>query len=95
MVILMDESTVYKAATRQWGYDSQICKLAENASKVAIAANRILNHCGDERILAETIADMEIICNQLRSNGLGHMIDHFKVIRLDRLAEKLGMGEYD
>lgn len=90
----MSNSRIFQAATRQWGYESQICKLAENASKVAIAANRILNHCGDERILAETIADMEIICNQLRNNGLDHMIDHFKVIRLNRLAEKLGIGEH-
>ncbi len=89
---MMNKAALFKAATIKWGYDRQLCKLAEEASELSAAASRVINHCGDERSLAEEAADVEIMIEQLRQNGMDGLIDHFKQLKLAQLANRLGIS---
>lgn len=86
----MTKNGLYRKALTIWGYDRQLCKLAEEASELAAESNRILNSQGFEDKLAGEIADIEIMIEQLRLNGLAHTIDFYKQQKLQQLAIKLG-----
>ncbi|PHM24614.1 hypothetical protein [Xenorhabdus ehlersii] len=86
----MDKTTLYQKAMQVWGYDKQLCKLAEEASELSAEACRVLNFHGLENGLAEEIADVEIMIEQLRQNGLGKAIEYHKTQKLHRIAELLG-----
>lgn len=87
----MTETKLYAEAMRQYGYDAQLCKLAERASELAAEACRSLGHCTLERRLAGEIADIEILIAQFRQTGMVTLIDACKAKRLQRLADRLGV----
>jgi hypothetical protein len=49
-----------------------------------------MNGLGNEVDLAGELADVEIMIEQFRLNGMGLMIDFHKQKKLERLAERLG-----
>ncbi|KFK92785.1 MULTISPECIES: hypothetical protein [unclassified Serratia (in: enterobacteria)] len=87
----MDKLALYRQALQVFGYDKQLCKLAEEASELAAESNRLLNHQGLERRLACEMADVEIMIEQFRHNGLASLIDFHKQQKLERLAKRLGV----
>ena len=50
-----------------------------------------MNGLGSEVDLAGELADVEIMIEQFRLNGMGLMIDYHKQQKLERLAERLGV----
>ncbi|MFI8017649.1 hypothetical protein ACIF2R_01560 [Serratia marcescens] len=88
----MTETELYAEAMRQYGYDAQLCKLAEEASELSAEACRALNHCTLERRLAGEIADVEILIAQFRQTGMVALIDARKAEKLQRLADRLGVA---
>ena len=63
----------------------------EEAAELAAAAARNMNELGSEVDLAGELADVEIMIEQFRLNGMGLMIDFHKQKKLESLAERLGV----
>lgn len=83
-------SAIFDAALTKWGFDSQVLALAEESSELSAACSRFINHKTDSSKLAEETADVEIMIEQLRHNGMGPMIDHEKNRKMNRLAQIVG-----
>lgn len=69
---------IFEAAFAKWGFESQVLVLSEEASELSAACSRFLNHKTDISKVAEEAADVEIMIEQLRHNGVGPMIDNEK-----------------
>ncbi len=87
---LYNRSTIYNLALKTFGPEAQALKLMEEAAELAAAA-RNMNGLGNEVDLAGELADVEIMIEQFRLNGMGLMIDFHKQKKLERLAERLGV----
>lgn len=81
-----NKSALFEQAFRQWGFDAQVLKLSEEASELAVASAQFLNHKTNGKHLAEEAADVEIMIEQLRHNGMSAPIDAEKDRKLARLA---------
>ncbi|OUE54785.1 hypothetical protein AZ003_003719 [Citrobacter freundii] len=88
---LYNRSTIHNLALKTFGPEAQALKLMEEAAKLAAAAARNMNGLGNEVDLAGELADVEIMIEQFRLNGMGLMIDFHKQKKLERLAERLGV----
>lgn len=82
---------IFEAAFAKWGFESQVLVLSEEASELSAACCRFLNHKTDSSKVAEEAADVEIMIEQLRHNGMGPMIDHEKNRKMARLAQVVGV----
>lgn len=82
---------IFEAAFAKWGFESQVLVLSEEASELSAACSRFLNHKTDSSKVAEEAADVEIMIEQLRHNGMGPMIDHEKNRKMTRLAQIVGV----
>ena len=82
---------IFEAAFAKWGFDSQVLVLAEEASELSASCVRFINHKTGSDKVAEEAADVEIMIEQLRHNGMGTMIDHEKNRKMNRLAQIVGM----
>ncbi|HBY9743039.1 TPA: hypothetical protein MJA79_15360 [Klebsiella pneumoniae] len=85
-------TAIYDAALSKWGFESQVLVLSEEASELAASCSRFLNKKTDSTKVAEEAADVEIMIEQLRHNGMGPMIDHEKNRKMTRLAQVVGVG---
>ena len=88
---LYNRSTIYSLALKTFGPEAQALKLMEEPAELAAAAARNMNGLGSEVDLAGELADVEIMIEQFRLNGMGLMIDYHKQQKLERLAERLGV----
>lgn len=88
---LYNRSTIYSLALKTFVPEAQALKLMEEAAELAAAAARNMNGLGSEVDLAGELADVEIMIEQFRLNGMGLMIDYHKQQKLERLAERLGV----
>ncbi|HHY2971870.1 TPA: hypothetical protein ACV5ML_003462 [Enterobacter hormaechei subsp. steigerwaltii] len=88
---LYNRSTIYSLALKTFWPEAQALKLMEEAAELAAAAARNMNGLGSEVDLAGELADVEIMIEQFRLNGMGLMIDFHKQKKLERLAERLGV----
>ncbi|MEI7150837.1 hypothetical protein [Pectobacterium carotovorum] len=87
--IAHNRSTLYRMALKHFGPESQVLKLIEEAAELGAAASRNLNGLGNEVALAEEMADVEIMIEQFRLNGMDKLIELAKHNKLKRLAERL------
>lgn len=81
---------IFEAAFAKWGFDSQVLVLAEEASELSASCVRFINHKTGSDKVAEEAADVEIMIEQLRYNGMGPMIDNEKNRKMNRLAQIVG-----
>lgn len=88
-----DKNALFRAALRRWGPEAQLLKTAEEAAELSAAVVRNTLFHDNESDMAAEMADVEIMLEQARYNGLGPLIDHHKERKLHRLAGLLG-GEY-
>lgn len=79
------------AAVKLWGRTAQIHMLAEECSELAVEA--LHDARGRPSGIAEEIADVEIMCAQARVIFGDKMIDAFKVVKLQRLADRIAAGK--
>ncbi|HDZ2595372.1 TPA: hypothetical protein RSS16_004267 [Klebsiella pneumoniae] len=82
---------IFEAAFAKWGFESQVLVLSEEASELSAACCRFLNHKTDSSKVVEEAADVEIMIEQLRHNGMGPMIDHEKNRKMAHLAQVVGV----
>lgn len=91
-----DNKTLYEQAFQVWGFDKQVLKLGEEAGELSVAACQFLGYKINGKHLAEEAADVEIMIEQLRHNGMSSVIDVEKERKLARLALLLeGCGDID
>ena len=84
-------TALYRLALQRFGPDAQALKLTEEAAELAASAARNLNGQGSESDLAAELADVEIMTEQLRLQGMDRLIDFHKQKKLERLAARLGV----
>lgn len=89
----MNKGEIYDAAFARWGYDSQILVVAEECNELAASCTRFVNHKANGNKVAEEAADVEIMIEQLRHNGMNDMIEAQKTRKLGRLAARLGCDD--
>ena len=89
----MNKCRIYDAALALWGYDAQVLAVAEECNELAASCTRFVNHKSNGRKIAEEAADVEIMIEQLRHNGMNEMIELEKVRKLARLARRTGCAE--
>ena len=87
----MNKSRIYDAALARWGFDAQVLTVAEECSELAAACTRFVNHKANGNSVAEEAADVEIMIEQLRHNGMNDMIEQQKARKLTRLAQRVGI----
>lgn len=87
----VNRSSLYKEALQKWGPEAQMVKLTEETGELVAEAARSINGVGNEVALASEMADVEIMIEQFRLNGLGKLIDFQKEQKLQRLAQRLGV----
>ncbi|MEA1062276.1 hypothetical protein [Erwinia sp. HR93] len=87
----MNKSRIYDAALARWGFDAQVLTVSEECSELAAACTRFVNHKANGNSVAEEAADVEIMIEQLRHNGMNDMIEQQKARKLTRLAQRVGI----
>ncbi|EMZ71135.1 hypothetical protein [Escherichia coli] len=88
---ILPRTALYRLALQRFGPDAQALKLTEEAAELAASAARNLNGQGSESDLAAELADVEIMTEQLRLQGMDRLIDFHKQKKLERLAARLGV----
>ena len=83
-------STIFDAALAMWGYDHQVLATAEKCNELAAACTRFVTHKANGNRIAEEAADVEIMIEQLRHNGMSEMIEQHKTRKMTRLSQRVG-----
>ena len=86
----MNKPHVFDAALAMWGYDRQVLATAEECNELAAACTRFVTHKANGNRIAEEAADVEIMIEQLRHNGMSDMIDQHKTRKMARLSQRVG-----
>lgn len=61
----MTNSEIYQEAIKTFGERSQIIKAIEELNELSTALARSLNNIGDSENIAEELADVDVMCEQL------------------------------
>ncbi|WP_419057190.1 hypothetical protein [Kluyvera georgiana] len=91
----MNKPQVFDAALAMWGYDRQVLATAEECNELAAACTRFVTHKANGNRIAEEAADVEIMIEQLRHNGMSDMIDQHKTRKMARLSQRVGAEIFD
>ena len=88
----MTNTEVYRKAITHFGKNHQIAKALEELGELQVALARYLVGRGDPENIAEELADVEIMCEQLEMI----FINRAKVLKIkqdktDRLRRKISM----
>lgn len=82
-ILMIEEKDIYLKAINTFGAEHQQVKALEELGELSSAIARAI--IGGEHNVEEEIADVEIMINQLKLIFDGDEIEHFKIIKLDRL----------
>lgn len=80
---------IYEEALRVWGMYAQIAKASKELGELLVAMHHWKDgkcSCAD---LAEEIADVEIVCNQLRRLVGDKLVNGLKIKKLRELRERV------
>lgn len=81
---------LYQQVFDKWGKDAQLTVVIEELSELIKEVCKDKRGIGNESYIAEELADVEIMCEQLRFIfGFGEKVDQWKEYKLRRLAERL------
>lgn len=94
-------SLLYQRAVDLWGHRAQLRQLQEEAAEVIVEVNHVLRPgCPDGTYppeladkLAEEMADLEILLEQMHVMGWTGLIEHHKAIKLERLKGRIEKAE--
>jgi len=84
-----DRWELYEKAIETWGEQAQIDVLGEECSELSAEMSRVMRGRTDEEELAEEIADVEIMIEQMRRMLDESTIEKAKVQKLKRLRSRL------
>ncbi len=81
--------SIFDETYQVWGVKAQIHKASEELFELGVA----MHHWYEEKVtdadLADEIADVEIVCGQLRNFIGDKVVDESKVFKLQRLRERV------
>ena len=81
---------LYQKVTDKWGVDAQLTVAIEELSELIKEICKDKRGFGVSERIAEEIADVEIMCEQLRFiYGLDDRVDEWKDYKLKRLKKRL------
>jgi hypothetical protein len=86
----MTNAALFKKACKSWTWQAQAIKLLEEMGELQQAMGKYLLKQGGTGNLSEEIADVEIMCTQMRTVlNLNKKVRRWKVIKLKRLERRL------
>ena len=85
----MDEKKLYADALETGGIDLQFHMAIEEALELGLAILRLYRKRGEIKEVAEEIADVEILCEQLRTMIGDSLIDKIKKEKQQRLQIRI------
>lgn len=81
---------LYKLVMDRWGADAQLTVVVEELSELIKEVCKMKRNIGSVDHLAEEVADVEIMCEQLRYIfSIDSDVDDWKKYKLERLANRL------
>ena len=80
-----NDKEIYLKAINTFGANQQIIKAMEELGELSTALARYFTKGEDYQNIYEEIADVEIMCSQLRLIFDNYVIDHYKEMKLNRL----------
>jgi hypothetical protein len=81
---------LYQEAIDKWGADAQLDVAIEELSELIKEICKFKRGFDNGELLAEEVADVEIMCEQLRFIfDFDNKVDHFKNSKLKRLEQRL------
>jgi len=83
-----NDKTFY-AAIEKWGQESQINQAIEECAELILILRHLARGKANIRQVATEIADVEIMCGQLRLIFGSWIIDEEKEFKINRLVKKL------
>lgn len=86
----MTDERLYLRAKDTWGELSQLCMTVEECAELIVAVLHALRGRYQLPELAEEVADVMIMCEQLRLMVGEELVDEAKVAKLARLRMRLG-----
>lgn len=98
--MIINEHKLCQLALERWGEPAQALMIMEECGELVHAVARWLRSSGAGRdvrqdLLAEEIADVEIMCHQARLLVGGDVVDDKKRMKLLRLMRRLGHAGCD
>jgi hypothetical protein len=82
---------ILKQAIEHYGVQHQLGKAQEELFELGVEVYRRKKHQGSNEALAMEIADVEIMCEQLKIiGGLHEAVKDYKKAKLERLKEGMG-----
>lgn len=84
---------IYKQAIEKWGYESQINMMIEECAELIVALRHLDRGKATELDVCSEIADVEILCNQMRVIFGNEKVDSQKEIKLERVKKRLNKKE--
>ena len=85
----MNKSLIYANALEQWGFFSQTNMLVEECAELILAVQKFNHRTGNVNNVLEELADVEIMCEQMRLIFDSVCIDQIKKQKLERLESLL------
>lgn len=89
----MSDQELYEQAIEAWGEGAQLGMAQEECGELITIISRRFRGRGDDADLAEEIADVEIMCEQLRLIVGDEQVAEHKAEKLNRLRERLNDSE--
>ncbi|BAE73593.1 hypothetical protein SG0318 [Sodalis glossinidius str. 'morsitans'] len=88
-IMSVNEQSIYDAALARWGHDRQMLKIIDACSQLAGALSRFLTHEQNVGQVCAAAVEVDIMIEQLRSGGMGAIMEDEKIRKLHRLARRL------
>ena len=86
----MSNRELYQLALDKWGANGQLTVAVEELSELTKEICKMLRNIGNTNGLAEEVADVEIMCEQLRYIfSIDADVDDWKKYKLNRLVNRL------
>jgi len=82
---------IYQKAVDKWGNASQMMMAQEECGELIACISQFTRGRKSKYHLAEEVADVEIMCEQLRYMIGSDIVDKEKTKKAERLAERLGL----
>ncbi|UCQ39653.1 hypothetical protein DCF38_08875 [Edwardsiella piscicida] len=89
---MMNKTDIYDSALAVFGHDRQLLNTATECNGLAASCTRFITHQINASRVADEAANVEIMIEQLRHNGMDGMIEHSKARALSRLAQRVAHG---
>ena len=83
--------TMFSRVIKQWGHQAQMVQAMEECGELVTVLSHYLRGRADDSALADEIADVEIMCRQLREIIGSDIVEQHKNAKLIRLQRMLGI----